>query len=210
VVTFAGVFDQGALDDAAGRGWIGSAGSWLTGQGRFQGTVSQLKLVADEVHAGAPDFSFGTARSPASLQARCCGQRKRSPRTSASAGQSRRCRHPQSSAWASAATGDGSTVSLLCGRSRQSTPVSRELPVWRGERLLSRPGRMAGEGRELPSIFSRAEGEIRREMRLSATKRRHAGMNGESPPRDDEIELAVRAAIRAFHRKSLAPWFAAA
>jgi hypothetical protein len=42
-------------------------------------------------------------------------------------------------------------------------------------------------------------------MHLSATKRRFAGMNGKEPPKDDEIELAVRSAIRAFHRKSLAP-----
>jgi 1,2-phenylacetyl-CoA epoxidase PaaB subunit len=47
-------------------------------------------------------------------------------------------------------------------------------------------------------------------MRLSATKRRHAGMNGENSLKDDEIELAVRSAIRAFHRKSLATSFAAA
>jgi len=30
-------------------------------------------------------------------------------------------------------------------------------------------------------------------------------MNGKKPPKDDEIELAVRPAIRSFRRKSLAP-----
>jgi hypothetical protein len=47
-------------------------------------------------------------------------------------------------------------------------------------------------------------------MRLGATKRRLAGMNGKSPPKGDETRFAVQSAIRASHRKSLAPWFAAA
>jgi len=47
-------------------------------------------------------------------------------------------------------------------------------------------------------------------MRLGATKRRKAGTNGEIRPSRDETADAVRSAIRAVRRKSLAPWRAAA
>ena len=47
-------------------------------------------------------------------------------------------------------------------------------------------------------------------MRLRATKRRKAGMNGNNPPYGDETAPAVQSAIRALHRKSLAPHIAGA
>jgi hypothetical protein len=47
-------------------------------------------------------------------------------------------------------------------------------------------------------------------MRLRATKRRKAGMNGETGPSRDETAPAVQSAIRAVRRKSLATRIAAA
>ena len=45
-------------------------------------------------------------------------------------------------------------------------------------------------------------------MRLWATKRRKTGMNGKNQPYGDETAPAVQSAIRALHRKSLAPYIA--
>jgi hypothetical protein len=47
--------------------------------------------------------------------------------------------------------------------------------------------------------------EIAAELRLRATKRQKAGMNGESARSRDETGLAVQSAFRAIRRKSLAP-----
>jgi hypothetical protein len=47
-------------------------------------------------------------------------------------------------------------------------------------------------------------------MRLGATKRQKAGMNGETGPSRDETAFAVQSAIRAVRRKSLATCIAAA
>jgi hypothetical protein len=47
-------------------------------------------------------------------------------------------------------------------------------------------------------------------VRLGATKRQKAGMNGETCLSRDQTAFAVQSAIRAVRRKSLAPRFAAA